>query len=96
MLYRVDHVAGAGLALGADHGRAFGDAAQRLAQVARAADERRLEGVLVHVVLFVGGGQDLGFVDVVHAELLQNLRLGEVADAALGHHRNADRGHDLP
>ena len=40
VLYGVDHVAGAGLALGADHGRAFGDAPQGFAQIARAADER--------------------------------------------------------
>ena len=44
----------AGLALGADHGRAFGDAPQRLAQVARAAHERHLEVALVDVVLLVG------------------------------------------
>ena len=36
----LDDVAGAGLALGADHGRALGDAAQRLAEVGRAAHER--------------------------------------------------------
>ena len=36
----LDDVAGAGFALGADHGRALGDAAQSLAQIARAADKR--------------------------------------------------------
>ncbi len=50
VLDRVDHVAGAGLTLGADHGRAFGDAAQGFSEIARAADERNLEGVLVDVV----------------------------------------------
>ena len=35
-------VAGASLTLGADHGRALADAAQRLAQVAAAAHERNL------------------------------------------------------
>ena len=39
----LDDVAGAGLALGADHRRALADAAQRLAEVAAAADERDLE-----------------------------------------------------
>ena len=87
----VDDVAGAGLALGANHGRAFGDAAQGLAQVARAADEWRLEGVLVNVVLFVGGSEHFGLVDVVDADLLQDLRLGEVSDAALGHHGDRNR-----
>ena len=95
VLYGVDHIAGAGLSLGADHGCAFGDAPQRLAQVARAADERNLEGVLVDVVGFVGRGEDFGLVDVVDAEFLQNLRLGEVTDAALGHHRDGDGCHDL-
>ena len=91
----VNYVAGAGFALGADHGGAFGDAAQGFAEVARAADEWDLEGVFVDVVGFVGGGEDFGFVDVVDAEFLQNLGFGEVADAALGHDRDRDGGHDL-
>ena len=86
----VDDVAGAGLALGADHGRAFGDAPQGLAQVARAADERRGEGVLVDVVRFVGGGEDLALVDEVDAQLLQDLGFGKVADAGLGHDGDGD------
>ncbi len=87
----MDHVAGARLALGANHGRALGDAPQGLAQVARAADKGRLEGVLVDVMRFVGGSQDFALVDEVNANLLQNLRFGKVADARLGHHgdRNA-------
>ncbi len=91
----MNDIAGAGFALGANHGRAFGDATQSFAQVARAADERRLEGVLVHVVLFVGGRQNFGFVDVVDADLLQDLGLGEVSDAALGHDGDRDGAHDL-
>ena len=67
----VDHVAGAGLTLGANHGCAFGDAAQGLAQIARSADERDFEGMLVDVVSFVGGSEDFGFVDVVDTEFLQ-------------------------
>ena len=42
-------------------------------------------------MLDVGRGQHFRFVDVVDLELLQDLRLGEVADAALGHDRNRDR-----
>ena len=34
------------------------------------------------------GRQDLGLVDVVDLERLEHLRLGEVADARLGHHRD--------
>ena len=41
---RFDDVAGAGFALGADHGRAFRDAAQGFAEIAGAADERDLVG----------------------------------------------------
>ena len=91
----MDDVAGAGFALGADHGCAFGDAAEGFAQVARAADEGRLEGVLVDVVGLVGGGEHFGLVDEVDAELLQDLRFGEVADAGLGHDGNGDGGDDL-
>ncbi len=87
---RLDDVAGAGLALAADQARALADAAQRLAEVRRAADERHGELPLVDVVRFVGRRQHLGLVDVVDAERLQHLRLGEVADPALGHHRDRD------
>src|SRR3978361_1568523 len=55
----LDDVAGAGLALGADHRRALADPAQRLAQVGRAADERDPERPLVDVVGLVGRCQDL-------------------------------------
>ena len=92
----LDDVAGAGLALGADHRRALGDAPKRLAQVGRAADERDLEGLLVDVVGLVGGGQDLGLVDVVDLERLEDLSLGEVADPGLGHDRDASRRPGCP
>ncbi len=51
--------------------------------------------MLVDVVRLVGGGEDFGFVDVIDAELLQNLGFGEVADAALGHNRDGHGGHDF-
>jgi hypothetical protein len=51
--------------------------------------------VFVDVVGFVGGGEDFGFVDVVDAEFLENLGFGKVSDAALGHDRDGDGGHDL-
>ena len=91
----LDDVAGARLALGADHRRALGDPAQRLAEVGGAADERDLEGELVDVVGLVGGRQDLGLVDVVDLERLEDLRLGEVADPGLGHDRDRHRLLDL-
>jgi len=53
--YGEDHIAGARFAFGADHGRALGNAPQSFAQIARAADKRRGEGVLVNVMRLVGG-----------------------------------------
>ena len=86
----VGDVPGAGLTLGADHGRALSDAPQRLTQVGGSADERNGEGLLVDVVGVVGRGEDLGLIDVVHAEALEHLGLHEVADAGLGHDRDGD------
>ena len=84
----LNHVAGAGLALGANHGCTLGDAAQRLAQVLRAAHKRHIELVLVDVVHVVGRGKHLGFVDVIDFDGLQNAGLGDVSDTHLGHNRN--------
>ena len=91
----MDNVAGAGLAFGANQGGAFGDAAERFAKVARAADERRGEGVLVDVIHLVGGSEDFGLVDEIDANGLQDLRFCEVADAGLGHDGDGDGCHDL-
>ena len=63
-------------------------------EVGGAADERDGERPLVDVVGLVGRGEHLALVDVVDAERLEDLRLGEVADAALGHDRDRDRGLD--
>ena len=49
-----------------------------------------VNAALVDVVRVVGRGEHLGLVDVVDAEGLQHLRLDEVADARLGHHRDGD------
>lgn len=86
----LDDVAGAGLALGPDHGGALADAAEGLAEVAAAADEGDAEVVLVDVVVLVGGGEDLALVDVVDAEDLEDLGFDEVADAGLGHDGDGD------
>src|SRR3712207_8183311 len=56
-------------------------------QVGGAAHERHGERPLVDVVGLVGRGEHLGLVDVVDADGLQHLRLDEVPDAGLGHHR---------
>src|SRR6185503_18072450 len=91
----LDHVAGAGLALGADHRRALADAAECFAQVAAAAHERHPEVVLPDVVRLVGGRQHLGLVNEVDLERLQDLRLDDVPDPALRHDRDVDRLLDL-
>ncbi len=90
----MNHVAGSRFALGADHGRALGDAAQGFAEVARSADKGRCERMLVDVVSFIGRRKDLAFVDEVHAEFLQNLRFGKVPDPGLRHDRNRNRRDD--
>src|SRR5438874_1428216 len=95
VFHRMDDVTGSGFTLGPDHGCAFGDAAQSLAQITGATDKRDLEGMLVNVVLFVGRRQDLGLIDVVNTDLLKNLSLGEVSDTALGHNGNRNGGHNL-
>mmetsp|Transcript_68940 Transcript_68940/g.202373 ORF Transcript_68940/g.202373 Transcript_68940/m.202373 type:complete len:248 (-) Transcript_68940:570-1313(-) len=89
--HRLDDVAGAGLALRADHARALGDAAERLAQVAAPAHEGDLELVLVEVVVLVGDGEHLALVHAIHAEVLEDLRLDEVPDPDLGHDRDGHR-----
>ena len=78
------------LPLGTDHGGALVDPAERFAQVSGTADEGNGELPLVDVVGVVGRGQDLGLVNVVDAEGLQDLGLDEVSDAGLGHDGNGD------
>ena len=86
---------GAGFALGANHRRAFGDAAERFAEIARAANERDAIVVLPDVILFVGGSKHFALVDEIDFERLQNFGFGEVADANFGHHGNRDGVHDF-
>jgi hypothetical protein len=95
VLDRVNDIAGSGFAFGANHGCAFGDAAQSFAEIACTAYEWNFEGVLINVMSFVGGSQDFGFVDVIHAKLFEDLRLGKVSDAAFRHDRDGNCGHDL-
>jgi hypothetical protein len=73
VFHGLDNVAGAGFALGADHGCAFADAAEGFAEVAAAADKGRLESGFGDVVDGVGGCEDFGFVDVVYAQGFEDL-----------------------
>ena len=95
MAHSFDHIAGAGFALGADHRRAFADAAQRFTQVAAAANKGHLEVVLVDMVRFIGRGEHFRLIDVIDPDRFQDLRLDKVTDAAFRHHRDRDRIHDL-
>ena len=45
-------------------------------------------------MLVVGRSEHLGLVDVVDAEALQHLRLDEMSDPGLGHHRDGHRVDD--
>ena len=90
MAHGLHHVACASLTLGADHGGALCDAAQRLTKVPAPAHKRHLEVVLVDVVDLVRGREHLGLVNVVHTEALKDLRLDEVADARLRHDGDGD------
>lgn len=73
MAHGLDDVAGPGLALGADHGGAFANAAEGLAEVAAPAHKGDGEGVLLDVVSVVGGGEDFGLVDVVDTDGFEDL-----------------------
>ena len=78
-----------GLALGADHRRHPADATQASPRFVA-----RTKGT-VKPTCRCGGprppGEHLALVDVVDAERLGDLGLGEVADAGLGHHRDGHR-----
>jgi len=69
----LNNVTGTGLTLGADHGSTLVDATKSLTEVLAAADEGDLVVVLVDVVGIVSGGQDLGLVNVINSEGLDDL-----------------------
>src|SRR5580704_7542528 len=95
MFHRMDDVAGSSFALGADHRSALGYAAERLAQVTRAANKRRGESMLVDVMSLIGWSKNLRLVNEVNADRLQHLRFHKMTDASLGHHRDRNRAHNL-
>lgn len=70
-------VPGAGFALGADHGGTFRYAAEGFTEITAATDKGDSEGVFFDVVGGVGGGEDLGFVNIVDAEGFEDLRITE-------------------
>ena len=50
--------------------------------------------MLIDMVILIRRGQNLGFINVIHSDSFQNLRLREMSDPALGHDGDGDRIHD--
>merc|ERR1711957_622018 len=87
-------VSSTSLALGADHAATLCDTPKGFSKIATATDEWNLVLGLVDVVCLIGDRQHLTLIDAIHADLLQNLSLHEVADARLCHHWDGDCAHD--
>ena len=80
----------AGLALGADHRRTLIDATQGLTKIGCATDKRDPKGTFVDVIDVISWAEHLRFVNVVHTQVLQNLRFHGVANPGLRHDRNVN------
>ncbi len=88
MAHGFHHVSGAGFTLGADHGRAFANAAQGFTQVAAAANKGDFEVMLVNMMrLSSAGVKYLGFINIIHTQGFQYLRFNKMTDAAFCHNR---------
>ena len=68
-----DDVACTGFTLGSDHGRTFRNPAERLTEVAAAANKRDTEGAFLDVVHSVSRCKDFRLVDVVYSERFKDL-----------------------
>lgn len=69
----LDHIPCTGLTLRSDEGSTLGDTTEGLPQVPGSTNEWHFERVLVDVVLFIGWGQDLRLIDIIDADLLEDL-----------------------
>ena len=90
----IGDITGAGLTLGADHRRTLGDPAQRLTEIGGTAHERHGELPLIDVMAVIRRRQHLRLIDIVDPEAGEDLRLDEMSNPGLSHHRDADRGDD--
>ena len=90
MAHGLHDVARPRLALGADHRRALGDAAERFSEISRATDKRCLELCLINMIYIISRRQNFGFINIINLDRLQQLRLYEMSDTAFCHDRNAD------
>lgn len=81
----LDNVAGTGLTLGSDHSSTLRDTTKSLTEILGTTNEGDLEVVLVDVVCLVSRGENLGLIDVIDTDSLENLGLDKVANSNLGH-----------
>ena len=86
----LNDIACTGLALGTYHGSAFGNATEGFSQILGTTYEGHVKLGLVDVIDIVGRREYLALVDIVNLDSLQDLCLGNMADTALSHYRNAD------
>ena len=75
--YRLYNITGACLTLRTDERSTLRNPTERFTQVSCTAHKGNLEGMLVDMMFFVCGRQDLGLVDVVNANSLENLFIPE-------------------
>ena len=73
----LNNVARARFALRTDERSTLRNPTERFTQVSCTAHKGNLEGMLIDVVFFIRGRQDLGLVDVVNANSLENLFIPE-------------------
>jgi len=71
--YGLDDIACSGFSLCANKRGAFGDPAEGLTKVSCTADKRDFEAVFIDMVLLVRGSEDLGFIDIIYADGLEDL-----------------------
>ena len=88
MRHSIGDITRACLTLRANHGRALVDSAQCLTQVGCSTDEGNREVEFINVIGVVSRGQHFGFINEIHSQRLQHLRLNKMPDARFGHHRN--------
>jgi hypothetical protein len=91
----LNNVTSTSLTLGTDESSTFADTAESLTEVLGTANVRDLEVVLVDVVGFVSGGKNLGLVNVINADGLDDLGLDKVTNTDLGHDGDSDSLNDF-
>ena len=70
-----DNVASTGLTLGSDECSTFRDTTKSFSEITCTAYKRDFESVLVDMVLIISGSKDLGFIDIVDTDGLEDLSL---------------------